>query len=315
MALLLTALLLSGCAMNQSGASDTGSGSSGSGVAPGLAEPGVAVPAEGDAAGASDSAVRDVVTTGSLQLVVDDPIRSADDVSALVLATGGRLDSISQYPKSDYRPASATLLARIPEDRLDQALLDLKGLGTVQSLSTDSTDVTQQTTDYEVRIATLQAAVDRLRALLSTATDTSDLIEIETALTSREGDLESLKAQRDSLAEQVAFATISITLSTPAEVGTAAPGTFLDGLLAGFNSLMLTLAGLLIAFGAALPWLVFLAIVAAIVLLIVRFTRRRRRVRLAAARAAADAAAVRREPVAASAGGSADADTTGGTTP
>ncbi len=270
------------------------------------------MPAVGDAAGASDSAVRDVVTTGSLQLVVDDPIRSADEVSALVLAAGGRLDSISQYPKSDYQPASATLLARIPEDRLDQALLDLKGLGTVQSLSTDSTDVTQQTTDYEVRIATLQAAVDRLRALLSTATDTSDLIEIETALTSREGDLESLKAQRDSLAEQVAFATISISLSTPAEAGAAAPGTFFDGLLAGFNSLMLTLAGLLIAFGAVLPWLIFLALVAAIVLLIIRFSRRRRQARRAAARASADALGARRDPVAANADGGTEAKAPGG---
>lgn len=247
-------------------------GFTGGGFDPSISDPGVP-----GAPAVTDGDSRDVVTTGSLQLVVEDPIGSADAVSALVISTGGRLDSVSQYPKSPYQPASASLLARIPESKLDQALIDLKKLGTVQSLSTNSTDVTQQTTDYSVRVANLEAAVDRLRALLAQATDTSDLIEIETALTSRQGDLESMKAQRDALAEQVAFATIAITLSSPSQVAPATPGTFWDGLVAGWNSLVAALSGLLIVAGAVIPWLAFLGILVIIVLVIVRLARRGRR--------------------------------------
>lgn len=284
MLLTLTAMLLAGC--STSSGADTSSGGEGGGFVGSAPDPSVADPGVGGAPTVTDSGNRDVVTTGTLQLVVDDPIASADAVSALVISTGGRLDSVSQYPKSDYQPASASLLARIPESKLDQALIDLKKLGTVQSLSTDSTDVTQQTTDYAVRVANLQAAVDRLRALLAQATDTSDLIEIETALTSREGDLESMKAQRDSLAEQVAFATIAITLSSPSQVAPATPGTFWDGLVAGWNSLVAALSGLLIGIGAAIPWLAFLGVLAIIALVIVRLTRRGRRRPVAASPAA-----------------------------
>ena len=140
--------------------------------------------------------------------------------------------------------------------------------------------MTQQTTDLDARITSLQASVDRLRTLLGTATTASDLVAVETTLSQREADLESLTAQLTALADQVDYATLSVSVSTPGITGPNTPSDFWGGLVAGFRALVAALGFALVALGAALPWLVFLAVVGALslgILRMVRVARRNRR--------------------------------------
>ncbi|WP_210507060.1 DUF4349 domain-containing protein [Naasia sp. SYSU D00057] len=206
-----------------------------------------------------------------------DPLEAADEARRVVEAAGGRLDGVTKEPPSDRQKASAQLVARIPADRLDATLADLEELGTVQSLSTSSNDVTQQTTDLDARIASLQASVDRLRQLLTSAASTADLVAIETALSEREAELESLTAQRTYLADQVDYATITIAISTPAALPTPTPTDFPGAVAAGFAALVAALGWTLVAVGAALPWIVFLGLVGLIVFALLRLRRRRSR--------------------------------------
>jgi Domain of unknown function (DUF4349) len=237
-------------------------------------EPLVGQPAVGEDA---DGENRDVVVTGYLTLVTGDPLTAADDARRIVESAGGRLDGLTKEPPSDQQQASAQLVARIPSDRLDATLADLEELGTVQSLSTSSNDVTQQTTDLDARIASLQASVDRLRQLLTGAASTADLIAIETALSEREAELESLTQQRTYLADQVDYATVTIAISTPAALPTPTPTDFPGAVAAGFAALVAALGWTLVGIGAALPWVVFLGLVGALVFALVRVLRRRSR--------------------------------------
>lgn len=287
-AALAVTLLLAGCgasggsdASSEAGGSsgalpsevDSGGGSSSGDVASGAS-------AEGAEALGNELATgdRDVIVTGYLDLTVEDPTESAATVAEIVGKAGGRIDARSEQPGTDYQDASASITARVPSNRLDATLADLEAIGTVSSLSLESADVTQQTTDLEARISSLSAAADRLRQLLASAESTKDLINVESALSEREAELESLTAQRDYLADQVSLSTITITLSTDAPVLASGPDSFWDGLLAGMQSLFGFFAGALVVLGVLLPWLVLLALLAAIALLIVR-SRRRRRVR------------------------------------
>jgi hypothetical protein len=230
-------------------------------------------------AGAKSTIVqnRAVVVTGSLAMVAEDPLGTADRAQAVVEQAGGRLDGITKEPKSEFKEASAQLIARIPTERLDATLKAVERLGTVQSLSTSTNDVTQQTTDLGARVASLQASVDRLRKLLSSAASTADLITIEKALSDREADLEGLTAQRDYLADQVHYATITIGFSTPATAPGAAPKDFWGAVAAGFAGLVSALVWAGIALGVALPWLVFAGLLTILVLLVLRLLRRGRR--------------------------------------
>lgn len=272
-ALALIGLLLAGCtALGSSSSSDSGSRSESmdSGTVPGQ------LPAPGEAA-SGDAAVADrsVITTGSVSLTVADPIRSAENAATIVTEAGGRVDGRTETPETDNQSASANLSLRIPVGDLDRTLDALRALGTVNYVTLNSSDVTQQSQDLDARITSLTTSVDRLLALMSQATTTTDLIAIESELSTRQAELEGMKSQRDYLSDQIEYSTISLELYSTGTVAPGAPDTFLTGIVAGWNMLVTALSALLVGIGFALPWLAIVALAGGIVFLIVRLATRK----------------------------------------
>lgn len=275
-AVVLMALLLAGCTVGSDGSSSSDS----AGAPSGVTEPGI-----GDKSIAFDAGTttevnttnRDVVTTGSVSITVPDPIASAQEAATITERADGRVDNRSETPATDNQRASASLTLRIPSDELDRTLAELKALGTVNFVSLNATDVTQQRQDLDARITALQTSVDRLLSLMSSATNTTDLIAIEGALSTRQADLEARRSQRDYLADQIDFSTITLDLYEDGTVAPGAPDDFWSGLVAGWHALMATLAGIIVAVGVAVPWIGAIAVLGLIVIFIVRlFTRRRK---------------------------------------
>jgi hypothetical protein len=271
-AALLCVLSLAGCTF---AGTTSGSGSSpGTGVQQGVpAAPSKGEPSKSDAAIGTAEAGRQVITTATLNLTVDAPRRAADDAAQIVEAAGGRVDGRVEKAPVDGQPASAQLTLRVPSKLLTPTLAAIERLGSLEDLSLARQDVTTQSQDLDARITALQASVDRLLDLMSRATTTADLIAIESALSERQANLESLQAEKRGLADQVDLSTISLTLGSKATAPTRVPDSFLGGLLAGWNALVGFFAAALVVLGVALPWLILLAIVAAIWLLIVRRSR------------------------------------------
>jgi len=279
-ALAVAVLLLAGCTAQ--GSSSSGSGSGGTTNSDGVVV-GVPQPVSPDSAvkdgttGEIKSSNRDVITTGSVSITVDDPITSAQDAVMITEQAGGRIDSRTENPATPNQPASANLTLRIPSDELDRTLAELKKLGTVNFVSLNASDITQQTTDLDARITSLKTSVDRLLTLMQQATNTTDLIAIESALSARQTELEGLQSQRDHLSDQVDFSTISLDLHSTGTVAPGSPDSFWTGIVAGWNALVAALGGALIGIGFVLPWLLALGAVAAIVLLIVWLSTRKRK--------------------------------------
>lgn len=274
----ITAVLLAGCSAG--GSSDTGAPAveaPSGGVAP---APQVDGEVAQDAAGGADGsqlADRSVITTGWMSITVDDPIATAEDVAQLAQRAGGRVDNRSETPGTGTQEPRASLTLRIPADELDGVVDDLRGLGTVTSVSMDASDVTQQRHDLDARIEALTASVDRLRELLGTATSITDLIAIESELTTRQAELDSLTQQRDWLADQVDFSTITVELVTEAVAPEPVPDDFWSGVVAGWNALVAFATWLGVAVGVLLPWLGVLVVAAAIVVVVVVLATRGRR--------------------------------------
>lgn len=218
----------------------------------------------------------DVITTGYLSLTVDSPSEGAEDIAVLVVDAGGRIASRSDYTPVDYGTPSSYIEARIPVEVLDVTLAAIKDLGLVQEVSVNSYDVSLQKVDLDARLEVLEAAQARLAQLLTEAETTSDLIAIETALSERQAELDSLQGQRDYLSDQTLFATINISLTTPEGATATNPDGFLDGLLRGWQSIVVFALGTVVWAGILLPWLGILAIIIATATLI-RVVRRRKR--------------------------------------
>ena len=216
----------------------------------------------------------DIIRTGYLSLSVDSPSETADQITDVVEAAGGRIASRSDYTPVDYGQPSSYLEARIPYDVLDSTVETIQELGDVQEVSLNSVDVSLQKVDLDARIGVLEAAIERLNELLAEAASTSDLIAVESALSERQAELDSLQSQRDYLSDQTLFATLSISVITPANATPAEPDGFLDGIIRGWESVLAFFAGTIVWAGILVPWLGLAAVVIAIILLLRRLRRR-----------------------------------------
>lgn len=219
---------------------------------------------------------RAVITTGWATILVEDPTTAASEAAKIAERAGGRVEASSSNAPSEYFGGSASVTLRVPSAKLPAVLDELSALGTLQQSSTNSQDVTMQVTDLAARIGALESAVERLTELLAEADSTDALIQIETAMTDRQAELDSLRAQQRQLTEQVAMSSLAVDFQTEPTVGKTGPDDFLAGIVAGWEALAAFGAGLLIVAGVLLPWLVPIAIVVLVVWLIVRAVRRRR---------------------------------------
>jgi len=163
-------------------------------------------------------------------------------------------------------------------------VLALRSLGAVDTIELGTEDVTGAAVDLDARIAGMQISVARATDMLNKATTNTEIAEAEAALTERQSNLEQLQAEKARLAERVSLSTLRIALqgpevaspppppvAAPAEPG---PDSFLDGLSAGWSSLMGILSGAATVFGVLLPWLVLGGLVTwGVVVLYRRFQR------------------------------------------
>ena len=217
---------------------------------------------------------------GSLQHVdlVDDIAGATEKLTKLAAAYDGYVEHLRSANASDdaSEATSGWVTLRIPADRLDGARSDLAGIGDLSRMEVSERDVTSQAIDLEARIDSLQASVDRLTDLMDNAGSVGDLIEAETALSERQSQLESYQRELDHLDDQVSMSTLDIELKRDGAAASTDPAGFGDGLLTGWNGLIVFLNGLVVAFGFLLPWIGVLGVAGLIVWFIVRLIRRRR---------------------------------------
>jgi hypothetical protein len=232
---------------------------------------------ESGVAGDSMSVVeRSTIETAYLSLTSSAPKDAAVKATELVAQAGGFVQDSSWSPANEYSPEISYLTVRVPADSIDVVLTALGTLGTVDSLSRSQSDVTLQVTDLNTRIASLQSSLDDLRALQGQATNVSDLITVEAAIAQRQAELDSLVAQQTYLNDQVGLSTIGVTISG-AVGSTPTNQSFWDGLVAGFNSIAVAGAALIVGLGFAVPWILLLAVIGAVVFAIVGTLVRRAR--------------------------------------
>lgn len=217
-----------------------------------------------------DTDDRKEIVTGQLDLTADDPVRAAREVAELAEDADGRVDS-----QSEQAEVGAVITVRIPTDRLDEVIGEIRRLGKVTNLTTNRDDVTMQYTDLEARVGALRASVDRLRGLIESSGNITDLLAAENALSERQAQLDSLEAQRLRMADQIDLSTLTVDITT--ERLRSDQDSFGDGLASGWNSLVAALGAAAVSLGAAIPWVAFLIVCAVVVYLIVRLFARKGR--------------------------------------
>jgi hypothetical protein len=211
-----------------------------------------------------------MIVTGYLVMTVERPTEAAAEVASIVERAGGRVDARSETAPDGEDKGRAELTVRIPTDQLTKTLESIKDVGTVESVEQGKQNVTAQVRDLESRIKALRTSVDRLIALMADADTTADLISIESALSDRQSNLESLESQKRSLDDLVELSTYTIQLGTEQDAPVDEPDTFLSGLITGWNAFVGFFSFLLVAFGVLLPWIVLVGLATIVVIVVAR---------------------------------------------
>ena len=223
------------------------------------------------------AADRQVITTGYVTVTVVDPIAGAREAVRITESVGGRVDARNEYAADGSSGGSATLTLRIPSEDLTETLDKLKELGEVEEVSLNANDVTMQSLDLDARISALSASIARLEALVPGAASLDDLITLETAISDRRAQLESMQSEQRYLADQVSMSTISLNLVTEyVPVVEVDEGDPLTALKNGFAALASFFVGLITVVAFMTPGLIVLAILAVIVIVLIRVLNRKR---------------------------------------
>jgi hypothetical protein len=285
-------VLLGGCSASR----DSGGKSSADMVAPAApkAAEGAAAPAVGDAkpgagdakpgAGGAASAAPEVTTaataprliayTAQLTLRSKELTRTLDQARSLATAAGGYVASEqvgggkggSGGGSAGGGTTDARLTLKVPSAAYQQSLDGLAGLGEVLSRSSQADDLTQQVADVESRLKTQQASVDRVRKLMAEAKSLGEVVSLESELSRREAELESLQQRQQGLAARTSLSTItlqvyaeSVPVATVKETDDGFWESVGDALGGGWDVLVAIVGGLLIAIAATAPFLLVLA--------------------------------------------------------
>ena len=283
-------LLTAGCGAggHHAAAGEDAGGAAADSLANRTANGGFAQDSAAKAAGPASSAdapdVRQpaVISTGHIALASGNLADVRSRLDAVLARTDGHVADEDTVTDDHGTVTRSHLVVRVPANRFDEAMTSLAGIASLRSSSRTAEDVTTRVIDVKARIAAERAGVRRLRHLVGHTASLPALLEVERALTQRQGELESLLQQRAFLHDQTSQATISVDVTrltpgpTPPE---ASAGGFVGGLSHGWHALVAVVVGVLVAVGALLPFAVAGALLGLPSWIVVRRMRRTRRLR------------------------------------
>ena len=206
---------------------------------------------------------RHVISTGTVSLISDDVREARRDVQRVVDASRRPGLRGETETDEDGDPVYARLVMRVPAGSFADAMTALEGVADLRGSDRTSEDVSTQVIDTDVRVRAQEASLRRVEQLLARAQGLKDIIWIESQLTSRQAELDSLKGQQAWLADQTRDSTIVVDISrTPEDEPREeeADAGFLAGLGGGMKALGAVAVGLATIVGALLPFAVVLAV-------------------------------------------------------
>ena len=216
-----------------------------------------------------------VVSTPDIRGAVDDTLDSVARNNASVYTADVDIGDERNDGSVD---GSGYFVIKVPPGDLEPLIADLgTTVGTVSGRSQDTSDVTDQLVDLEIRIGVERSVIERFRALLDDATAFEDIVDIERVISERTIALEQLLASQRNVENRVELATLTVELqyvAPAAETATAAgDDSITDGWRAGWDVLVGILFTVAFAIAVASPFL----ITAGLVLVTVWLVGRRRR--------------------------------------
>jgi len=218
---------------------------------------------------------RMVVQESNLSLVVKDVRESSDKVIEHAKSIGGYMvsSSLSQPEEAPY----AYVVLRIPADKLKATVDYFRSLSLkVSSENLLGTDVTDQYTDLNAHLETLNQTKSKFEEILRKAIEVQDILTVQREMISLQSQIDSIKGQQLYLEKTAQLAKISLHLSTDEFSLPYAPsGKFRPAVI--FKQAVRSMVSLLRWLAKVLIWVGVFSVLWIPALLVVRYSKKRKK--------------------------------------
>ena len=240
-----------------------------------LAEQTQGIPLPTDRALAMTAGV--TVATSDIRAAVADTLTAAQRNGASVFTADV---SIGDEREDGSIDGSGYFVVKVPPAELEPLITDLGAtVGRLSGRTQDTTDVTDQLVDLDIRIGVERDVISRFQTLLVAAAEFQDIVEIERVISEHTISLEQLLASQRNLDNRVALSTLTIQLQyevPTAEIVTVEDNS-IDGIGDAWRASWDVFLGALFAIGFVLAVAAPFIAMAALVLGVVWLVSRRRR--------------------------------------
>ena len=157
---------------------------------------------------------RKIIRTATVTLETEQVSARFEDVGNIAAGAGGFVASSSFGNSGDKQTASVTI--RVPNDRYQDVLGQLRKLGSVTGEQSNASDVTEQYTDLDSRLRNLRATEAQYLEFLTRAENLNDVLTVQDRLNNVRAEIEQVQGRIQLLSNQADLATITTHLAPPA---------------------------------------------------------------------------------------------------
>jgi hypothetical protein len=156
---------------------------------------------------------RRVVKNASISTLVKSVRQSVDELSTKVTQFGGFV--VNSYVNQPEEGGTATLSVRVKSDQLEQFLQVIRGQSIrVISENIDGQDITDQFTDSQARLATLEQTLSIFRGMLAQAKTVEEVMDVQDRILQIQSQIDQVKGQLKYLEGTSDSSLVTIYLST-----------------------------------------------------------------------------------------------------
>lgn len=191
------------------------------------------------------------------------------------------IDSGSAYYSHYNRYSHMTV--RIPSDKLDGFIQNVKDTANVTNISESADDITLKYVDVESRKIALETERDRLLELLEKAETVEDIITIESRLSEVRYELEAYTSTLRTYDNQVDYSTVHMNIREVDRETKVEPKTFWEEVTEEFGDSLYDMGRGFRNFGiwflGSSPYLVLWAVIIAVVVFVLRWVNKKRKLK------------------------------------
>ncbi len=146
------------------------------------------------------AAERILIYNANLSVAVADVESSIAAVRRMAEQSGGYLQTLQ----------NVSITIRVPAKQFQPILEQINKLGQTLEKNINAQDITDEYVDLQLRLKNLEAARDRLLAIMQKANEVKDILAVEKELTRLSEEIERIKGRLANLEKQVQFSTITV---------------------------------------------------------------------------------------------------------